>query len=177
VTEQPSRYQRSVSGMVGAMVILIVVVFAFVIFRAVVRNDVADPVRAIDYLGVADYAGGQAPYELIVPDPLPEGWIATTAEFTAGPASGWHLGLLTERRRYVGVEQAVDSARALVREHVDAAAVRGEDVTIDGRVWQTWTDDGADTALVAETEGVTTLVVGTIERAELIAFVDSLDLA
>jgi hypothetical protein len=177
VTEQPSRYQRSFSGMVGAMLILVVVVFAFVIFRAVNRNDVADPVRAIDYVGVADYAGEQAPYELLVPDPLPEGWIATSAEFTAGPASGWHLGLLTEDRSYVGVEQAVDSARALVREHVDADAVRGEDVTIDGQVWQAWTDAGGDTGLVAEGDDVTTLVVGTIDQAELIAFVDSLDLA
>ena len=42
---QAGRYQRSFSGMVGAMVVLLVVIGGYVAFRAVNRNDVADPVR------------------------------------------------------------------------------------------------------------------------------------
>jgi hypothetical protein len=170
---QAGRYQRSVSGMVGAMVVLLLVVAGYVAFRAVNRNDVKDPVTAMDWKGAATYATEQADFEVLSPSTLPRGWIATSARWAGGRDPHWHLGLLTERRQYVGLEQEDRSAEDMVEDYVDPAAAQGEDVEIDGQTWQSWFDE-EDQALVLEQDDVTTLVVGTVEQGTVADFVDSL---
>ncbi|MFP5253146.1 MAG: DUF4245 domain-containing protein [Actinomycetes bacterium] len=154
------RYTRSASGMVGAMVVVLVVVVAFVLFRDAVRSDVDTTVREVDYVGPAAFAQEQAGFEILAPPRLPEGWASTSVRYTPGVDERWHLGMLTEGGRYVGVEQARSSAENLVEEHVDEEARRGRPVTVAGERWTTWTDDGGDLALVREGDDVTTLVVG-----------------
>ena len=85
----------------------------------------------------------------------------------------WHLGLLTDEGRYVGLEQAPDSPDTMVEQHVDEDAQPGDDVVIEGATWESWSD-GEDEALVREGRDVTTLVVGTTSREELEDFVRSL---
>jgi hypothetical protein len=174
VSTQAGRYQRSFSGMVGAMVVLLLVVAAFVAFRSAVRDDPASPVQAVDYLHPAEFARSEARFEVLVPSALPEGWIASSVRWTGGREQSWHLGLLTGERKYVGLEQADRPASGMVADFVDADAVRGEDVELDGRSWQQWSDSGHDVALVQEQRGVTTLVVGSVPEATLEEFVTSL---
>ncbi len=76
---QAGRYQRSTAGMVGAMIVLVVLVAAFVVVRDVNRRDLDGPVRAIDYAQDAEFAREQASFALVAPPELPEGWRATTA--------------------------------------------------------------------------------------------------
>ena len=64
----------------------------------------------------------------------------------------------------------------MVEEYVDAGAAQGDDVEIDGQTWQSWFDE-QDQALVLEQDDVTTLVVGTTDRAALEEFVGSLTAA
>ena len=159
--------------MVGAMVVLLLVIAGYVAFRAVNRNDVEDPVKAMDWKGPASYATEQADFEVLSPSALPRGWIATSARWTGGREPHWHLGLLTERRQYVGLEQEDRSVEDMVEEYVDAGAAQGDDVEIDGQTWQSWFDE-QDQALVLEQDDVTTLVVGTVDQATVVDFVDSL---
>lgn len=168
MSEQPGRYQRSFSGMVGAMVVLLVVVIGFVVFRAVNRNDVENPVKPIDISQPVEYAREQAKFPLLAPDELPEGWIATSVRFGgSGRQQTWHLGMLTEDQKYVGLEQQQETVDDMVEQHVDEEAERGDDVEIDGETWQTFTDEDDDLALVRETPEVTTLVVGRVDQETL----------
>lgn len=170
MSEQPGRYQRSFTGMIGAMVVLLLAVGAFVLFRDLVRDDPADPVKAVDFEGPADYARGAAGFDLLAPDELPEGWIATSVTFTEGSderEQAWHLGCLTDERRYVGLEQADRPVSGMVEEYVDEEAVQGDDVEVAGRTWETWSDSGEDLALVNDSGGVTTLVVGRVPQDTL----------
>ena len=167
MSEQPGRYQRSFSGMVGAMVVLVLVVAAFVAFRAVNRNDVESPVKALDFSQSAEFAREQARFPLLAPARLPEGWIATSVRFDEGRRQSWHLGMLTDEEKYVGLEQEKESVDAMVEEHVDEQAERGDDVEIDGETWQTFTDEDDDLALVRETDDVTTLLVGRVSQETL----------
>lgn len=160
VSGQAGRYQRSAAGMVGAMIVLLVVVVAFVGFRDLNRDEPASPVRAVDYAVDARFARGEASFDLLAPERLPEGWIATTARYVPGSAERWHLGMLTDAERYVGLEQSAAPVTAMVAEHVDADAERGEPVGVDGAKWETWSDEGGDLALVRREAGITTLVVG-----------------
>jgi len=73
---QPGRYQRSSSGMVGALLVTLLVIGAFVAFRACNRTDLVVDPEHVDYLtqvGFAQEAGDQVVY----PASLPTGWFAT----------------------------------------------------------------------------------------------------
>jgi hypothetical protein len=160
MSQQAGRYQRSAAGMVGAMIVLVLVVLGFVLFRDLNRTDPPSPVRTVDYAETAAYARDQAGFDLLAPDDLPEGWRATSARYVPGAAESWHLGLLTEDDRYVGLEQSGASVETMVEEHVDPDAVEGDRVDVGGEDWTSWSDAGGDLALVRETDGTTTLVVG-----------------
>ncbi len=161
--------------MVGAMLVLVALVLAFVLFRDLNRTDPPSPVRAVDYARTAEFAREQASFDLLAPESLPDGWRATTVGYEPGAADSWHIGMLTDEDRYVGLEQADASVDSLVETYVDEAAVRGKAVVIDGERWTSWTDDGGDLALTRMTGDTTTLVVGhRVPQATLVAFVQSL---
>jgi hypothetical protein len=175
VSEQPGRYQRSTGGMVGAMLVLVAVVVGWVGFRAVTSDKPERPERTVDYARAVTPARKAASFDLAAPPQLPAGWRATTVRFTPGADQHWHLGVLTDEDRYVGLEQADDSVASMVEEYVDEAAEQGRPVDVAGNSWSTYTDDGGDLALVRRQGRTTTLVVGhEVPRADLTAYAASL---
>jgi hypothetical protein len=130
-------------------------------------------VRTVQYEQALGFAREQADFPLVAPDSLPAGWRATSAEFVPEPGR-WHLGLLTDEDRYVGLEQSRRPVEKMIETYVDPEAVRGREVEVDGEPWRTWTDGAGDTALVRVEDGVTTLVVGTPELDVLVDFVETL---
>lgn len=174
MSERAGRYQRTFSGLVGAMVVLVLVVLAFVALRAINRNDVEDPVKAIDYTESLELWQSEAQFPLLTPPELPAGWIATSVSFDKDKPQAFHLGVLTDERRYIGIEQKRADVASMVSEFVDEGAEEGTTVQAAGALWTVYTDAGGDTALVSRTDGVTTLVVGTVPQALLVQYVDSL---
>lgn len=156
--------------MIGAMLVLLLVVAAFVAFRDLNRVEPTRPVAEVDYRQTLAYAREQAGFPVLAPDPLPAGWRATTVEFLPDPAR-WHLGMLTADEQYVGIEQSASSERDMVETYVDADATRSGAVIVDGTRWRVWVDSGGDTALVRRSDAVTALVVGRVPRDELAGFV------
>lgn len=157
------------------MIVLVLVVVGFVVFRDANRSDPADPVRAVDYSRDADFAREQASFDLVAPPTLPEGWRATTVEYVPGPDDRWHLGMLTGDDRYVGLEQSADSVAGMVKSYVDATTRKGSPVQVAGEPWSTYSDSGGDLALVRRAGGTTTLVVGhDVPQADLVDFAASL---
>lgn len=173
MSEQPGRYTRSTAGMVGAMIVAVAAVVAFVVLRDLNRADVEVEVPAVDYQKVLELSSEQVDFPPVAPPALPEGWRATSVRLTPTPAR-WHLGVLTDEGRYVGLEQSRSSVQNMVERYVDEEAVRGAPVDIDGDTWRTWTDGGGDTALTRVENGVTTLVVGTTGQDVLVDYVESL---
>src|SRR5262245_5294281 len=96
VSERRSGYKTSAAGLVGALIAaLAVIVFVWGLTRFQHR-DVADPVEEIDYAAQLTEARGAAPFDVLAPDPVPDGWRVTSADFDkSGPEYSWHLGLLT----------------------------------------------------------------------------------
>jgi hypothetical protein len=175
VSEQAGRYQRSAAGMVGAMLVLVGVVIAFVVFRDSNRVDPPAPVHAVNYTSDLRYARQQASFDVLAPPSLPAGWRATTVEYVPGARNTWHLGILTDQNRYVGLEQSEADVRSMVETFVDPAPTRGKPVSIDGASWSSWTDAGGDRAFVRRAGGVTTLVVGhDVPEKQLLTFTASL---
>ncbi|HEY0774416.1 MAG TPA: DUF4245 domain-containing protein [Nocardioidaceae bacterium] len=173
MSEQAGRYTRSTAGLVGAMIVAVAAVVAFVVLRDLNRSDVQTEVPAVDYQKVLELSSDQVDFPPVAPATLPDGWTATSVRLTPVPAL-WHLGVLTDEGRYVGLEQSRSSEGNMVEKYVDEAAVRGGTVDIGGDTWRIWTDEGGDTALTRVENGVTTLVVGTPDQDVLVDYVESL---
>jgi len=185
-SEQPAppaaggaRYERSFGGLVGAMLVTVLAVVAFAAFRAVTSDKEPIAVRAVEYTTEVARAREDKQLVVLAPERLPLGWKATSATYRGGASATWHLGTLTDDRKYVGVEEARASIKDLVEEHVDTKAERGADVTIGGEAWQTWTDSGGDYAVARTLQGAETvesvLVVGTAPEDEIREFAGSLE--
>ncbi len=161
--------------MVGALIVLFVVVVGWVAVRAVLSPDRETRVQTVDYQRVVPAARKAAPFDLVAPASLPRGWRATTVGYTDGAGAHWHLGVLTDAGRYVGLEQGTQSVRSAVAEYVDPAATRGRPVDVGGVSWATYTDAGGDLGLVRREGRTTTLVVGhDVDRATLVSYTQSL---
>ena len=169
---EPARYSRTSGGLLGALLVTVLLVVAFVGFRSFFTDESSTPVREVDYAAQVRAARAADGLAVLAPARLPLGWKATSATYTPGSRPSWHLGLLTDDGEYVGVEESTASIEDLVEEHVDADAERGPDVTIAGEEWQTWTDAGGDYAVARSTGGVggtreAWLVVGTAPEADI----------
>lgn len=159
--------------MIGAILVLLVVVVGFVVLRDLNRVEPQGPADAVSYQRSADYAGEVLGFEVLSPEELPDGWRATSVRFAPEPPR-WHLGLLTEEGKYVGLEQARSSEQDMVTTYVDESPTRASDVTIEGKPWTSWTDEDGDRALVRSGPEVTTLVVGPVEQDVLVGFIKTL---
>jgi Protein of unknown function (DUF4245) len=149
-TSGGGRYQRSTGGLLGAMIVTVLAVAAFAGIQALKTDHPKSPVREVDYQAMVRAGRAESKLLVLAPADLPSGWKATSATYLTGSSPTWHLGLLTDKGSYVGVEEALGGVDDLVEEYVDPEAVRGKDVEIDGTTYQTWTDAGGDYALARE---------------------------
>jgi hypothetical protein len=154
------------------MLVTVSAVIAFAVFRGLTSKDEPTPIRAIDYTAAVQSARGDDALLVLAPDRLPLGWKATSATYTRGVSPTWHLGILTDDNRYVGVEEARASIDTLVEEHVDTDAQRGSAVNIGADEWQSWTDAGGDYAVARVVRGPggaeeSVLVVGSAPATEV----------
>ena len=141
-------YQRSASGLLGAMVATVLAVVAFVAFRGLTRDNEPTAVPAVDWH--ISYQAARADNKLQVlapPGSLPSGWKATSVSYLPGAEPAWHLGMLTAKGKYVGIDESTDHLDGLVQRYVDQDASRGKDVVVDGERWQVFTDARGDYAL------------------------------
>ena len=172
---QSARYQRSPRGLLAAMLVLVLLLLAYVVVQRLTAAHDTDPTPTVDYAAELPAARKAAGFDLLAPPRLPAGWRATSVRFSPRPGGHWHLGVLTDRERYVGIEQDSDAVGSMVEQYVDDNAARGAAVDVAGRPWASFTDSGGDLALVRRLRGTTTLVVGhDVPRSELVAYTASL---
>jgi len=173
VSEQPGRYQRSPSGMIGALIATLLAIGVYVGFRALNRTDLQVEPEHVDYLAQVAYAQ-QSGARVVYPARLPPGWYATKVTFSPGRPAGLVLSMLTGRGAYVGFVDSPESLPELLATYVDPHPERGRPTTVAGSVvtrWDTWTDSGGDTALVARrgrgSAAESLLVFGSAPQSQL----------
>jgi hypothetical protein len=176
VSESPGRYQRSAAGMVGALVVTLLVIGAFVAFRAVNREELEVRPQPVDYLEQAGLAQ-EAGLDVVYPRDLPEGWQATDVEVVPGKRPVWAVSLLTDDQRYVGIRQDDDQLDDLLATYVDKNVQKLPDVRVDGSVardWQAFSDDGGDLAYAAQRGDEVVMVYGSAGEDDLRLVLDRL---
>jgi hypothetical protein len=97
------------------------------------------------------------------PEPMPTGWTATSVEFRTPEQRPitWHLGIVTDRKKYVGLEQSNVTGRQFQSDELGRTSDDGTS-TVAGVVWQRkrLLDRKDENALVLVGSGVTTIVTG-----------------
>jgi len=158
-----SGYQRSAGGLVGAIVAVLLVVVGLWAISSFQRGSPEVSLEEVDYGPLLDQARDQAPFDVLAPVPVPDGWRATSVDWDGvGPEMAWHLGFHTSAdEEYVGIEQGNAPADEFVSTHTRADRPAAP-VRIGGATWQRLvSQDGDETALVRRSDASTTVVTGT----------------
>jgi hypothetical protein len=176
VSEPSGRYQRSASGMVGAMVATLLLIAVFVALRACSRTPLDVKPTRVDYRAAVHYLQ-QSGSRMVYPGSLPKGWIVTQVNDSAGKRAELGLSILTAGGEYIGFQQSPIPLPELITTYVDPHPISGTPVDLDGGVirhWAVWTDSGGDTALAGRWRHESLLVFGSASRSDIELVADAL---
>lgn len=176
VSQSPGRYQTSMGGMVGAMIVLVVCLLAFVAFREASREVPETKPEAIDWQDSVA-AAADAGHPVVAPGALPTDWIATSITFSPTTPPTFGLGMLTDDGRFVGLRQEDERRDDLLETYVDDEPIEGDPVEVGGEFageWMSWTDEGGDTALMLQRDADVLLVYGSAPLEDIVALASSL---
>ena len=146
-------------------VLLLIIAFLAGAQRLLSRPGEGEPVQPVDYVATWEAARDVAPFELLAPPELPEGWRATSVRYVPGEEATWHIGVLTDEDKYVGIEQAVGGVEVLVNEYAAESDPEGT-VDVGGVQWELLRE-GDETTLVRDDGGSSTLVTGDAGQADV----------
>ncbi|MBW9206849.1 DUF4245 domain-containing protein [Mumia sp. zg.B53] len=127
---------------------------------------------AVAYEETVEGVRKSAPFPVYAPTSLPDGWRANGVTYEPGRDGRWHLGVLTDGDRYIGLEQEIDSVPRMVERYASGATQK-DDVEVAGKTWQLWTGDG-ETAFVREEGEMTLLVGGPAPRTDIERYLELL---
>lgn len=167
---QPGRYNRSFEGLVGAMIVIVLVVVGFVVYRGLFSDPQERRVESVDYLTDVRQLQ-ESGFEAVYPATLPEGWRATEVRVVdPGEDPGLALNFFTDDDDFVGVRQVdEDVDDLLAASGVDDAdeADPLEGVGDLAPTWAGWSDPDGDHAYSAEVGDRTVVVYGSVPAARL----------
>lgn len=170
--EKSSRGNPSLGDMIRSIVVLALIVGALFAFGFLFRSTPDSPVEPVDYAATVAEVRDTVDYPVLAPPHLPDGWRATSARFEPGQDDAWHLGVLTDDDEYLGLEQATVSQTTLVKKFAEDSTPAGS-IQVNGDQWQL-REGGDRVVAVRESDGVSTLVIGSVGRQELEDYVSLL---
>lgn len=163
--------KQSAVDMVATMAVITAIVVGIVLL---VPRPNAVPIKAVDVASAARVAAPRMGFTPGVPQGLPAGWTATSADVrnSADGIRTWHIGYLTADGHYASVEQAVSPSRQW-EIILDSGGTDREPQTVAGVRWDQRFKDVRDvTALIRRGPGHTTMVTskgGGLPNALLLA--------
>ncbi|MFF0741350.1 DUF4245 domain-containing protein [Streptomyces sp. NPDC004111] len=159
------RGNQKIRDMVLSMAVIGAVVAG--VYTVIPHDEKADPLKTVDYRVELSTAQRSAPYPILSPQGLPEGWRATSVTYRGNEGKAWHLGFLDPNKEYVGVEQSTNDPAKYVPKVTLSAKDTGKTEQAGGVTWQVWKGEKYD-ALVRTDKGATTVVTGTAPQARLV---------
>lgn len=174
---RPGRYQRSVGGLIAALVVTVVVIGGVLWFLGLFRDQPETRPSAADYL--PDVAAAQgAQLDPVYPASLPDGWIVASFEvYDAATDPTLETRLFTDDDAFVGIHQQAASESALIRELVEEDAEPTDVYAAERSVaeaWQGYQDDGGDAAYATRVGDDVVVVYGSVAPEELQAVIERL---
>ncbi|WP_370618145.1 DUF4245 domain-containing protein [Mumia sp. Pv 4-285] len=153
------------SDIARSMAVIGVIVVGLFVVGQIFWGYTPDEKPPVEYEKTVEDVRQTAPYPVYAPTSLPDGWGANAVTYDTGRSGRWHLGVLTDDDKYIGLEQAIDSAPRMVETYAPEVEQRG-DVEVAGQTWQLWTG-GGETTFVREEGEMTVLVTGSAPREDI----------
>ncbi|MFF3553052.1 DUF4245 domain-containing protein [Streptomyces tsukubensis] len=164
------RGKQTVRDMVLSMAVIGAVVAVIYLF---LPHDDTDRTKPVDYRIELVTAQRAAPYPVMAPEGLPQGWKPTSVRYDRDAGAAWHLGFLDPDREYVSIEQSTQAYGKYVPKVTLKAENTGRTQLVNGVAWERWAGKKYD-ALVLRDKGVTTVVTGTAPLARLTEMAEAL---
>ncbi|MFJ5828412.1 DUF4245 domain-containing protein [Streptomyces sp. NPDC093089] len=152
------RGRQTVRGMFQSLGVILIA--AGVMYLFIPHDEEPEPVKAKDYRVELITAQRAAPYPVLAPEGLGDGWKATVVSYKREKANAWQLGFLSPDTQYVAIHQSTAAAKTYVPDVTQRAKNTGRTETVAGQVWQRWEGPKYD-ALVRTDGDATTVVTGT----------------
>lgn len=167
------------AGLVGALIVTLLAVGGFVIFREAFRDNKQVPTKAVDHQIWLERGRSDGRLLMVAPTAVPKGWTVTSASYDATERPVWRMGMLTNDDTFVGLVESLDSLDPLLQKHVQGNPQSTGTKSIGGRDWKAFTAAEGDGALVLtlkspEGEPETLMVYGDVGADSLRKFADTL---
>ena len=168
--------------MIRSLALLVIPLAVIAIIFTNVPKD--HPVKEVDWKPVLATARKEAPYQVLAPTNLPDGWRATSVTWVqqgkpylngeASPRNLWQLGLLTPDDAFIDLNQGDARPQQMVDQQSRDGTPDGSSVVAD----QTWqrlvSPDGRTRSLVLRGPDVTTVVTADLPYEALEAYTATL---
>lgn len=151
--------------MIGAMLVLLLGIGAFVGFRALNRDELVVEPERVDYLTTVRFAQ-DSDWVVAYPTSVPDDWTATSVD--AATEADWGIGFVTPDG-FAGLRQSDGDVASLLATYVDEDVTELDPVTIEGTEgeWRVYEDAGGDLGYLGEVEGERVLVYGSGSAEDL----------
>lgn len=166
------------------MISLAVLLIPILILVWIYSSPGDETVEQVDVPPVLKVARAEAPYPVLAPVGLPEGWVPNRVRWAAegepwlngepSPANAWQVGYINPAGIYVALQQRDGSGVSFIVE-VTQEGTAGDAEVIGDYVWTRYTaKEGATKSLVAEVGESTAIVAGDTSFEELAEFAATL---
>jgi hypothetical protein len=174
--------QATAGDMIRSLALIVIPLAVIAIIFTNVPDDA--PVEEVDWKPVLATARQQAPYEVLAPTNLPEGWRATRVNWVplgrpylngeASPRNLWQIGFLTPQEVYIDLTQGDMRAQEMVDQQSREGTPDGNSV-IAGLTWQRLVSpDGRTRSLVLRGPATTAIVSANLPYEALEAYASTL---
>jgi hypothetical protein len=174
--------QATAGDMIRSLALIVIPLAVIAIIFTNVPDDA--PVEEVDWKPVLATARQQAPYEVLAPTNLPEGWRATRVNWVplgrpylngeASPRNLWQIGFLTPQEVYIDLTQGDMRAQEMVDQQSREGTPDGNSV-VAGLTWQRLVSpDGRTRSLVLRGPATTAIVSANLPYEALEAYASTL---
>lgn len=150
--------------------LLAVLAAGFVIYFFIPHSG-GNGVHPVEYNAALESARRAAPYPVLAPQSLPQGWNATAVQFDgADPADAqWTLGFIDAKGQYVAVRQSNGPLAAFLADATGNGVKQAAESTVAGADWSRYQGSRYQSLVLQSAKG-TTVVTGTESFADLEKF-------
>jgi hypothetical protein len=174
--------QATVGDLIRSLALIVIPLVVI----AIIFTDVPDdhPVKEVDWKTVLATAQKQAPFDVLAPTNLPEGWRATRVNWVpqgrpylngeASPRNLWQIGFLSPDDVYIDLNQGDAQPQEMVDQQSREGTPDGNSV-IAGQTWQRLiSPDGRTRSLVLPGPSATVVVSADLPYEALEAYAATL---
>ena len=174
--------QATAGDMIRSLALIVIPLIAI----AIIFTDVPDdhPVKEVDWKPVLATAREQAPFDVLAPTNLPQGWRATRVNWVplgkpylngeASPRNLWQIGFLSPDDVYIDLNQGDAQPQEMVDQQSREGTLDGSSV-IGAQTWQRLiSPDGRTRSLVLHGPSDTVVVSADLPYEALEAYASTL---